>query len=191
MKSNERLQRKVEEALQKDPLLHASSSAFRMEIGISANNGVITLTGHVDSYQKKRAVELAAKSVHGVRALAEEIEVHFVRENHQTDSQIAEAAVIALRECDCVPHDRITISVENGWVKLEGEVEWQFQKDEAEREVEALEGVSMVTNLIRLNPITARSESRLLEITENVQQRLQQSFLPTWEEQHQYYGSTL
>lgn len=138
------------EALKWEPLLGASMNAT--DIGVAARSGVITLTGSVDTYPKKLAAERATKNVAGVKAVAEEIDVHIDGTNRRNDTEIAEAAVNALRWCNTVPDDRIKVSVENGWLKLEGEVEWDFQKTEARREVEDLTGVKGVTNLISLKP---------------------------------------
>ena|ERR1700733_2041713 len=146
MKSNENLQRDVMEALKWDPILNTA------EIGVSASDGVITLTGRVDSYTKKIAAERAAKSVHGVRALAEEIEVRRGNNNTFSDTELAEAAVKALEWCTAVPDERLTLSVENGWIKLEGDIEWQFQKDRAQSEIEDIVGVNGITNLISIKP---------------------------------------
>lgn len=164
MKSNEHLQRDVMEALTWEPLLNAA------EIGVTAEEGVITLTGHVDSYPKKLAAERAAKSVNGVRALAEEIEVRIGNGSRMSDTAIAEAAVNALKWCTSVPDKRITVSVENGWVKLEGDVEWQFQKDEARREVEDITGISGITNLISVRPLIKPTE-----IKDKIQRAFQRS----------------
>jgi osmotically-inducible protein OsmY len=146
MKSNEHLRRDVSESLKWEPLLHEA------EIGVNAEGGVITLTGHVDSYAKKLAAERAAKSVNGVRGLAEEIEVRLSTANRLSDTEIAEAAVNALKWASSIPDKRITLSVENGWVKLEGDVEWQYQKDEARIEIEGIAGVIGITNLIEVQP---------------------------------------
>ncbi|MDP4198602.1 MAG: BON domain-containing protein [Bacteroidota bacterium] len=152
MKTNEQLQRDVMEALKWEPVLNAT------DIGVAARDGVITLTGTVDSYPKKLAAERAAKNVAGVKAVAEEVVVHIDGNNRRTDTEIAEAAVNALRWCNTVPDEKIKVSVENGWVKLEGEVEWDYQKTEARREVEDLTGVKGVTNLISLSPQLKPSE---------------------------------
>ncbi|MFI5202504.1 MAG: BON domain-containing protein, partial [Candidatus Kapaibacterium sp.] len=152
MKSNEQLQRDVMDAVKWEPLLNGAST-LRADIGVTADNGVVTLTGHVNSYAAKLAAERAAKSVNGVRAVAEELEVKLDGKNVKTDTEIARAAVDALRWCTSVPDERLTLSVENGWVKLEGDVEWQFQKDEARREIEDLTGVKGITNLITVKPM--------------------------------------
>jgi osmotically-inducible protein OsmY len=171
MKTNERLQQEVMEALSHEPLLCGASSILCEELGVSAKDGVITLTGFVDSFPKKLAAERAVKSVRGVRGLAAEIEVQPNKENIRSDSEIAEEAVMALHWCDSVPDDQITVSVENGWVKLEGDVEWEFEKEEARREIEALDGVRVITNLINIQP-----ELNRLEITSYFQQILQRLF---------------
>lgn len=145
MKTNEQLQRDVMDALLWEPLLNAA------EIGVTAKDGIVTLTGVVDTYPKKLAAEKAAKNVYGVKAVAEEIEVK-LSNNQRTDTDIAAACVDALQWCSSVPDDKITVSVEDGWVKLEGELEWQYQKDEARREVEDILGVRGVSNLITIKP---------------------------------------
>jgi osmotically-inducible protein OsmY len=182
MKSNERLQRKVMNALKWEllhtgvsPTVNDQSSEIRAELGVTAMNGVITLTGHVDSYAKKMAVEHAAKSVRGVRAVAEEIEVQLDRDNFRSDTDIAEEAVLALRWCTSVPDKRITVSVENGWVTLEGNVEWSFEKDEARREIEEVSGVMGITNHIIVQP-----EQRPSEIMRYIQRVLQGAFSLMW-----------
>ena len=175
MKSDERLQHDVMQAVKSEPLLMGLSSTLHAEVGVTASKGVITLTGHVDSYPKKMAVEHAAKSVPGVRAIAEEIEVPLDRTNRRSDTEIARAAVHALRQCDAVPDDRITISVENGCVKLEGNVEWQFEKDEARREIEDLDGVMKISNLITVQP-----DLKSIEIKGKIQRALQRAVSVAW-----------
>jgi len=157
------------DALKWEPLLNGSSGA-RADIGVTAENGVVTLTGHVDSYSAKLASERATKSVNGVRALAEELEIRLDGKNVKTDTEIAQAAVDALRWCTAVPDERITVNVENGWVKLEGDVEWQFQKDEARREIEDIAGVKGITNLISVKPIL-----KPVEIKDKIQRAFQRS----------------
>jgi len=146
MKTNEQLQRDVMEALRWEPALNAA------DIGVTARDGIITLTGNVNTYPKKLAAEQATKKVAGVKAVAEEIQVRIDGSDYKSDTDIAAAAVDALRWCTSVPDDKIKISVEDGWIKLEGEVEWQYQKDEAKREVEDLTGVKGVSNMISLKP---------------------------------------
>ncbi len=157
------------DSLRWEPLLNGSSGQ-KADLGVTAENGVVTLTGHVDSYPAKLAAERAAKSINGVRAVAEEIEVRLDHKNMKTDTEIAQAAVDALRWCTAVPDDRITVSVENGWVKLEGDVEWQFQKDEARKEVEDLAGVKGISNLVTVKPIL-----KPVQIKDKIKQAFQRS----------------
>jgi osmotically-inducible protein OsmY len=142
------------------------------EIGVSVTNGVVTLSGHVDSYTKKWAAEERARRVHGVRAIANEIEVRLPGSARRSDTEIAEAAVRALEWNTVVPADRIQVTVSNGWITLEGDVEWQYERDAAERSVRNLAGVKGVTNLIKVTPrirpedIQQRTEQALKRITE-------------------------
>ena len=96
-------------------------------IGVSVKNGVVTLTGHVPSYAEKFGAERTAKRVHGVKAVANELEVKLPGSSRRTDEDIAAAVVRALEADLSVPADKIKVTVSNGWVKLEGEVEWQYQ----------------------------------------------------------------
>lgn len=169
MKSNDQIRRDVMDALKWEPLLNGITGSAA-DIGVNAENGVITLTGRVDSYPAKLAAERAAKSVHGVRALAEELEVQLDGKNLKSDTAMAQAAVDALRWCTAVPDERITVSVENGWVKLEGDVEWQFQRDEARREIEDIAGVKGVTNLITIKPIL-----KPVDVKDKIQKAFQRS----------------
>ena len=98
------------------------------EIGVSVKDGVVTLTGWVDSYQKRWAAEEAAHRVRGVKAVANDIEVRLPVGAERTDADIAAAAVRALEWDAMLPIDRIDVTVSRGWVTLKGEVDWQFQK---------------------------------------------------------------
>jgi osmotically-inducible protein OsmY len=126
------------------------------EIGVSVRDGVVTLTGWVDSYLKKWSAEEAAHKVAGVKAVANDIEIKLATE--RTDPDIAEAAVHALEWDAFVPSDRVHVTVSKGWVTLKGEVEWQYQKEDAERVVRRLTGVNGVTNLITVKPRVTPSE---------------------------------
>jgi osmotically-inducible protein OsmY len=172
MKSDERLQREVVEALTREPLLDGASPPINAELGVTASDGVVTLTGRVDTFLKKIAAERAAKSVPGVLAIAEEVQVQAGRPNRRSDAEIAKDALSRLRQSDDVPHERVTIIVEDGCVKLEGDVEWQFEKDEALREIEGLDGVVKIINLISIRP-----ELRLEGIKGNFLRSLQRAFL--------------
>lgn len=145
-KSDEAIQRDVLEELEWDPRIVPS------EIGVAVKDGVVTLTGWVDSYTKRWAAEEAAHRVRGVVAVANDIEVRLPGAAERTDADIASAAVRALEWDAFVPVERLDVTVSRGWVTLKGEVDWQFQKQDAERVVRRIAGVRGVTNLITVRP---------------------------------------
>jgi len=118
------------------------------EIGVAVKDGVVTLTGVLDSYSKRWAAEDAAHRVRGVKAVANDIEVRLSAANERTDADIAAAAVRALEWDAFVPLNSVSVTVSKGWVTLQGEVSWQYQKNDAERVVRRLTGVKGVSNLI-------------------------------------------
>jgi osmotically-inducible protein OsmY len=140
MKSNETLQKDVQEAIKWEPLLHVA------EIGVIAKDGIITLTGTVDSYVKKLEAEEAAKSVAGVKAVIEKIKVQFDSLLNKDDNEIAHNVLNAFNWNWEVPKDKIKITVENGWVRLEGELQWNYQKEAAKKSVHNLVGVKGISN---------------------------------------------
>jgi len=144
MKTNEQLQKDVQDAIKWEPLLNAA------EIGVTAKDGVITLTGVVDSYAKLLEVEDATKNVVGVKAVVEKIEIKFGTTFQKDDNEIAIAVINAFDWNWAVPKDRIKIKVENGWVTLEGEVRWHYQKEAAKKSVNNLLGVKGVKNIIKI-----------------------------------------
>ncbi|WP_437326402.1 BON domain-containing protein [Sorangium sp. So ce381] len=148
------LQRDVLNELAWEPSVNAA------EIGVAVKDGIVTLTGRVQSFAEKFAAEQAAKRVYGVKAVANELEVRLPGSSQRTDEDIAAAAVSALRSNVLVPADKIKVTVSKGWLKLEGEVEWQFQKDEAEQAVRNLVGVLGVSNLITVKPHVSPAEIR-------------------------------
>jgi osmotically-inducible protein OsmY len=122
------------------------------EIGVMVKDGIVTLTGTVDSYIRKWAAEEAAHRVRGVKAVANEIEVRLATGDERTDADIAAAAAHALEWDALIPLDKLDVTVSRGWVTLKGEVEWQYQKQDAERVVRRLVGVKGVSNLITVKP---------------------------------------
>jgi osmotically-inducible protein OsmY len=118
------------------------------EVGVAVQDGIVTLTGLVDSYAKRIAAEEAAQHIHGVRAVANEIELRLPLESERSDSDLAEAILHALQWDAVVPTDKLEVSVAHGWVTLRGEVPRRYQKLDAERVVRRLVGVKGVTNLI-------------------------------------------
>ena len=127
------------------------------EIGAVVKNGVVTLTGSVDSFAKKWAAEEAAHRVRGVKAVANDIEVRLTSAGERTDADVAAAVVRSLEDA-AIPIEKLDLTVSKGWVTLSGEVEWQYQKEDAERIVRRLAGVTGVTNLITVVPGAATSE---------------------------------
>jgi osmotically-inducible protein OsmY len=120
------------------------------QIGVAVENGVVTLSGVINSYTSKMAAERAAKKVNGVKAVAEDIEVKYGDAFKKTDKEIAKAAVNALEWNISVPDDKIMVKVEDGWVYLTGEVKWDYQRNAARKAVENLLGVRYVSNNISL-----------------------------------------
>ncbi|WP_111707675.1 BON domain-containing protein [Lutibacter citreus] len=120
------------------------------QIGVVVKDGVVTLSGTVDSYVKKREAENAAKSVVGVKAVAEDIVVKYSSSTQKTDSEIAAAAVNALKWNISVPENDIKVKVEDGWIFLSGKVMWDFEKNAATKAVENLPSVKFVVNNITL-----------------------------------------
>jgi osmotically-inducible protein OsmY len=128
------------------------------EIGVIVKDGVVTLTGWVDSYIKKYTAEQAAHRVRGVKAVANDIEVRFPSSAERNDADIAAAAVRALEWDAFVPIEKLDVTVSKGWVTLRGEVEWQYQREDAYQVVQRLAGVRGVTNLIVVKPRVTPSD---------------------------------
>lgn len=143
-----------DEAIQRDVLaeLRWDARVQPNEVGVSVKDGIAALTGRVDSYVKKWAAEQAARRVRGVRAVANEIEVRLPGSAQRSDEDLAAAAVHSLEWHALLPPGKVRVTVSGGQVTLGGEVEWQYQKEEAERAVSRLAGVKGVTNLIKVKP---------------------------------------
>lgn len=144
MRTDAEIQKDVMEELKWVPLLRST------EIGVAVKDGVVTISGIVDSYAKKVAAEKAATRVSGVKALAEDIEVKISGTGKRTDTEIAEAVLNALKWHSAMQENKIKVKVDNGWVTLEGEVEWEFQRSGARLMVEDLQGVTGIINNIRI-----------------------------------------
>jgi osmotically-inducible protein OsmY len=149
MRNNSQLQQDVQNAIKWELSIRAA------EIGVTAQDGVVTLSGKVDSYAKKLAAEEATKNVIGVRAIAEDINVDFGNSFIKDDSQVAEEVLGAWKSSWQVPSSKIKVKVENGWVNLEGQVPWNFQRDAAKNSIIHLDGVKGV-----INGISLKSESK-------------------------------
>jgi len=122
------------------------------EVGVSVKDGVVTLTGWVDSYTKRWAAEDAAHRVRGVKAVANDIEVRLGVGAERTDAEIAAAAARALQWDALLVPEQIDVTVSKGWITLKGTVDWQYKRQEAERVVRNLAGVKGVSNLIEVKP---------------------------------------
>jgi osmotically-inducible protein OsmY len=121
-------------------------------IGVMVKHGVVTLTGHLETFAEKHAVERAVHRVEGVRGIALELDVKLSTAHKRSDSEIAQAAATALLWNSNVPDGRVQVEVENGWVTLTGELDWNYQVASAEQCVSSLLGVSGLTNKITIKP---------------------------------------
>jgi osmotically-inducible protein OsmY len=162
-RTDEEIQRDVLDEMRWDARVHTN------EIGVSATDGVVTLTGSVDSYARKWAAEKAAHRVRGVVAVANDMEVRLPSSAERNDGDLAHAAVRALEWDAFVPIDKLDVTVAKGQVSLKGEVEWEFQRRSAERAVRRLSGVRGVTNLITVRPRRAPSPP---EVQQGIQDAL-------------------
>lgn len=144
MKTNAELQLDVQNAIRWEPLLHAA------EIGVTAIDGVVSLSGEVDNYLKKMEAENAAKKVVGVKALVENIEVKFPGTWTKSNLDIANEVITSLKANTSIPNEKVTVKVEDGWVTLAGELPWNYQKDAAKHAVISLTGIKGVFNNIQI-----------------------------------------
>jgi osmotically-inducible protein OsmY len=140
------IRRKVLAELDWDPSVDASA------IGVAVKDGVVTLTGSIANYWQKKEVERVVKRVSGVKAVAEELTIKLPGSAARSDADIAQSVLSGLRFNVAVPTNRVQATVEDGWVTLEGEVEWQYQKSAAENAIKYLMGVKGVTNSIGIKP---------------------------------------
>lgn len=155
IRSDEQIQQDVFDELAWDARVQPN------EVGVIVKDGIVTLTGWVDSYAKKWAAEDAALRVRGVKAVANEIEVRLPGAAERTDADLAQDVTRALEWDAFVPIDKLDITVSNGWVTLRGEVDWEYQRKDAERVVRRLKGVRGVTNLITVRPCIKPSPEEL------------------------------
>jgi osmotically-inducible protein OsmY len=146
MKTDQQLRIDVVEQLQWEPSIHEA------EIATAVKTGVVTLSGSVDSYAEKYAAVRAIERLNGAAAVVDNLEVKLPSEHRRSDTEIAHAAVAALRWDITVPDDKVKMTVRDGWITLEGDVMWQYQKASAERALRNLIGVKGVTNLIAVKP---------------------------------------
>ena len=165
MKSDSKLREDVVAELKWDPQIREK------EIGIAVKDGVVSMSGFVGSHSQKFAAERAAERVIGVRAVANDIEVKVQRSSERTDTEIAHAALSALDWDEEVPADTVKVSVEHGWIRLEGSVEWQYQRLACERAVRYLVGVKGVTNMLVVKPTSASP----FQVSQNIKDALRRT----------------
>jgi len=146
MKTDNHLKQDVNAELGWEPSIHGA------EIGVEVKDGVVTLSGHVGSYTEKLNAERAAQRVLGVKAIAVELNVRLAGENRRDDSDIAHAAKNVIDWLSILPKDSIKVMVEDGWITLSGNVDWQYQRIEAKAAVRYLMGVKGVNNQIAIKP---------------------------------------
>lgn len=165
MSHDRQLQEAVLAELTWEPSVNAA------HIGVTAAEGVVTLSGHVETFIEKRAAEKATARVKGVKAVAEAIEVRLHASMKRPDDEIAKAAVDRLGWEVAVPRDQVKVKVENGWVTLTGQVTWHYQKDAAERTIRGLYGVVGVSNDTKIKP---RADA--MNISANIDKALHRSW---------------
>jgi osmotically-inducible protein OsmY len=164
MKSDSELQKDVMRELEWEPRVdHA-------HIGVAVQDGVVTLSGQVPSYGEKYEAAKAAKRVYGVKAVADELEVKLAGSKERSDTDLAEAAIRALKGNYSVPDEQIKVTVRQGYVTLEGAVEWQYQRTAAESSVRYLAGVKAVSNRIEVKPRVTPAD-----IKEKIEEALKRS----------------
>jgi osmotically-inducible protein OsmY len=154
MKADSDIKRDVENELRADPLVDAT------DIAVAVKDGVVTLSGFVRTYAEKLGAEAAAKRVAGVVGLANDLEVRLPSSDQRPDPEIARDAVAAIRSRLPGSGEHIRVVVDKGWVTLEGQVEWHYQRQEAERAVRRIKGVRGVVNAISIAPHATPHEVR-------------------------------
>ena len=149
-RTDESIRADVLSELKWDPKITSS------DIAVAVKDGVVTLSGYATTYWEKDAAEKAVKRIYGVRGIANDIEVKLA--SKRTDPEVARDAVRELESHISIPSDKIKVTVKNGWVTLEGSVDWQYQKNLAESAVKKLTGVVGVSNMIEVKPRVSPSE---------------------------------
>jgi osmotically-inducible protein OsmY len=154
--SDRTLKQAVEDELEWEPSIDAE------HIGVTAEDGVVTLTGHVGSYSEKFTAEKAAKRVKGVRAIAQEIEIRFPNDKKTSDDQIAKRALDIIAWDSTIPEDKVQVKVQGGFVTLSGQVDWHYQRADAEYAVRKLAGIKGLSNEILIKPRAQASDVKQL-----------------------------
>ena len=159
MKTDSELKKDVLNELQWDPVVPEA------RVGVAVRDGVVTLSGHLDSYAEKYAIKRAVERVSGVKALAIELTVIPVGSHQRSDTEIAAAVEHALSWSSTIPEDRVKVVVEKGWVTASGELDWNYQRQAVERLVRPLKGVMGFTDNVHLKktPVAMILSGRIQE----------------------------
>lgn len=173
MKTDHQLKQDVTAELAWDPAINAD------RVGVAVKDAVVTVSGHIDTYAEKRAIEKALRRVGGVQAIALELDVKLSALHQRNDTELAATIENALKWNSVVPADKIRVTVDKGWVTLSGELEWDYQRMSAEKTVRPLIGVTGLSNEITLKPratptgVTSRIEDALKRQAEREAKRVQ------------------
>ncbi len=157
MRTDADLKRDVTAELAWDPTVESTA------IGVAVKDGVVTLTGHIDTFAQKHAAARAVRRVADVKAIALELDVKLAADHKRSDTDIAASAEHALKWNTLVPSDKIRLTVDHGWVTLRGEVDWEFQRRTVEKAIRPLMGVLGIANEITL---------RVRPLAENVSRKI-------------------
>lgn len=149
MKNDSELKRDIESELMWEPRVDEA------HIGVGVSDGIVTLSGQVASYDEKLAADRAVKRVYGVKAVVDELDVKLNGSSRRSDEQVASDCVQSLRSNIAVPPDKVSVVLTNGWVTLEGEVDWHFQREAAGHAIRVVNGVRGVANLIKIRSRTS------------------------------------
>jgi osmotically-inducible protein OsmY len=155
------LKRDVVSELAWDPAVKSTA------IGVAVKDGVVTLTGHLETFAEKHAAARAVQRVSGVKALALELDVKLAPDHKRSDTDIATSAEYALKWNTTVPLDAIRVTVDHGWVTLRGDVDWDYQRRNVEKAIRPLMGVVGISN-----EITLRSRAKVADISRRIEEAL-------------------
>jgi len=161
VKTDADLKRDVTDELAWDPSVKATA------IGVSVKNGVVTLTGHIETFAEKQAAARAVRRVADVKAIALELDVKLAPSHKRSDTDIAANAKQALKWNAVVPVDAVRVTVDHGWVTLQGEVEWDYQRRAADKAVRCLLGVVGISN-----ELTLRDRAKVADLTKRIEEAL-------------------
>jgi len=165
MRTDQQLRSDVLDQLKWEPSIHEA------EIATAVKSGVVTLSGHVRTFAEKYGAVRAIERLNGVSAVVDELQVTLPSEHQRLDTELAHAAVSALRWDITVPDEKIKLTVRDGWITLEGEVMWQYQKSGAERAIRNLAGVKGITNLVAVRP----RKASVFDVSEKIKDALRRT----------------